>query len=75
MKNDLEIKCKSPQQWHKWRLNAYLFGQVGCKNEKLESTYNLLQYQIFDVKLKESTPKILSRVAYNDLRRVGRRGT
>jgi hypothetical protein len=75
MKNDLEIKMQTPQQWHKWRRNAYLFGQGGCKNEKQESKSNLLQYQIFDVNLKEGTPKRLSRVAYNDFRRVGRRGT
>jgi hypothetical protein len=28
---------------------------------------NLLQYQIFDINLREGTPKRLSRVAYNDL--------
>jgi hypothetical protein len=74
-KNDFGNKKQTPQQWHKWRHNAYLFGQGGCKNEKQESKSNLLQYQIFYVNLKEGTPKRLSRVAYNDFRRVGRRGT
>ena len=46
------------------------FGQGGCKNEKQENKSNLLQYQIFDVNLKEGTPKRLSRVAYNHFRRV-----
>jgi hypothetical protein len=67
MKNDLEINCKPHNNGTSGGTMPTFLAKVGVKMKKQENKSNLLQYQIFDVNLKEGTPKRLSRVAYNDL--------